>query len=360
MKRLLWYVSCCWTLSLVSAAATYASPEPKVGTDTATGNAASLGRLSLTDDHATTTTPVVAQGILAQTPPPPPAPTETPTTPPAPAGTPTTPSNSDSKDVQEQLNQINNSQTPAGDKFNTYQPKTSPAFSIFNPVGFGADKNLVFIGVDYQSRTRFSDTSDGEAGIGIGLGDAVNSIGAEISYSLNSFGSSAGFGSGAFNAKLHKRLSEDTAVAIGWNQFATIYTGAGRNGIVGGTDYPRNSYYAVGSKIFRTRDDINEPFSRVAVTAGVGSGVFLPFDPSTLDRTGLGVFGSLGVRVARPVSAVVEWTGQDLAAGVSIAPFDNFPLVITPAFRDIAGISDSPQGRGGARFVLGASVAFNF
>lgn len=364
MKRLLWYASCCWTLSLVGAAASYASPEPKVSTDTVTGNAASLGTLSLSTDRATIATPVVANGTLAQTPPPPPAPTAptdpTTTTP----ATPTAPATGDTQEIQQRLNEINNNQTtPVADKFNTYQPKTSPAFSIFNPVGFGVDKNLVFIGLDYQNRTRYSNTSDGEAGIGIGLGDAVNSIGAEISYTLNSFGSSAGFGSGAFNAKLHKRISEDTAVAIGWNQFATIYTGSGKNGIVGGTDYPRNSYYAVGSKIFRTVDDINQPFSRVAVTAGIGSGVFLPFDEKTLDRTGLGVFGSIGVRIARPVSAIVEWTGQDLAAGVSIAPFDNFPLVITPSFRDIAGVpnSSSPGAvPAGARFVLGASVAFNF
>jgi hypothetical protein len=336
-------------LSLVGAAATYASPEPKVGINAATGNAASLGRLSLSDRHPTIATPVVGRGLLAQAPPPPPAPTGTPTTPTTPS---TTPSNTDTKDIQEQLNQIE--RTPEGDKFNTYQPKTSPAFSIFNPVGFGADKNLFFFSVDYQSRTRFGNKSDGEAGFGVGLGDAVNSVGVELSYSINSFGSSAGFGSGAFNAKVHKRVSEDTAVAIGWNQFAKTQFGAGSTGN-SPSDYPNNSYYAVGTKIFRTVDDINQPFSRVAVTGGVGSGVFLPFDRGgNLDRTGLNVFGSLGVRVARPVSAIVEWTGQDLGAGISVAPFDNFPLVITPAVRDITGAGD------GARFILGASVAFNF
>jgi hypothetical protein len=72
------------------------------------------------------------------------------------------------------------------------------------------------------------------------------------------------------------------------------------------------------------------------------------------DPSGINVFGSVGVRVARPVSAILEWTGQDLAAGVSIAPFDNFPLVITPAVRDITGAGD------GARFILGAGVALNF
>jgi hypothetical protein len=346
MKQLLWYVGCCWTLSLVSASAAHSSPDIKSSANLTTGNAASLGGFSSTDDHATTATPAVATGILAQTPPAPPAPE-------APGSAPAKPTiNQENKDLQDRLNNINNNNS-APDKYEGYNPRTSPGFSIFNPVGFGADNNLVFFALSYQSRTRFTTTSDGEAGLGIGIGDA-NNIAAELSYSLNSYGSSAGFGSGAFNIKVHKRLSEDTAVAIGWNQFATIYTGPGRNGTIGGTDYPRNSYYAVGTKIFRTREDINDPFSRVAVTGGVGSGVFLPFDGTTLDRTGLNVFGSVGVRVARPVSAVVEWTGQDLGMGVSIAPFENFPLVITPAVRDITGAGD------GARFIMGASVAFNF
>jgi hypothetical protein len=355
MKQLLWYVGCCWTLSLVSASAAHASPDIKSSANLATGSAASLGGFSNTDYYAPTATPVVANGVLAQVPPAPPSPAETP------GSTPAKPTSSENQELRDRLNNINNGNQAPTDKFNTYQPRTSPGFAIFNPVGFGADNNLVFVAFSYQSHARFTPVADSEGGIGIGLGDATNSIGAELSYSINSFGSSAAFGSGAFNAKLHKRLGDDAAVAIGWNQFATVYTGPGRNGTIGATDYPRNSYYAVGSKIFRTREDINEPFSRVAVTGGVGSGVFLPFDGTTLDRTGLNAFGSVGVRVARPVSAIVEWTGQDLSAGLSIAPFDNFPLVITPAFRDIAGITNPGTGlNAGARFVLGASVAFNF
>ncbi|AFY94792.1 hypothetical protein [Chamaesiphon minutus] len=215
MKRLMWYVGCCM-MPLYSASATYASPEIKSGNNTiATGNAASLGRLSSTDYPAPTTAPTIANNLLGQVPPPPPTPTDAPTTP-APAAT---PSDSETQEIQRQLDELKNAPQ---DNANTFQPKSSPAFSIFNPIGFGADKNLVFLSVSYQNRTRFGNVSDGEAGIGIGLGDAVNSVGAELSYSLNSFGSSGGFGSGAFNAKLHKRVGEDAAVAIGWNQFAKV------------------------------------------------------------------------------------------------------------------------------------------
>jgi hypothetical protein len=352
MNKLLWYVCCGWTLSLLGATTSNASPvaNPTVEADTA----ATLGNISSTD--------AVFGDNLAQATPVPPSPSEMPN--PSIGAPPTAPSaepsGSDTKDLQNQLNNINNNAAPAANKYNTYEPRVSPGFSISNPTGFGADNNLVFFGLSYQNRTRFTQTSDAEAGIGIGLGDAVKSVGVELSYSVNSFGTSQAFGSGAFNVKVHKRLSEDTAVAIGWNQFASVIFGPGKDGTTIPFDYPKNSYYAAATKIFRTCEDINQPFCRVAVTAGVGSGVFLPFQTISdafnqgKDATGLNVFGSVGVRIARPVSAVVEWTGQDLAAGLSIAPFENFPLVISPAVRDITGAGD------GARFILGAGVAFNF
>ena len=349
MKRSLWYISCCLTLSLVSTAAAQASPHRTSSKNhVKMGKASNLGRVASEDRRPIQLVTSVDRS-LAQAPPSP--------EPPAPSSLPTNPIIQENKELQNQLNNVKeNPAPPKEDKFNTYQPKSSPSFSIFNPVGFGADKNLVFFSLSYQNRTRFGNVSDGEAGIGVGLGDALDSVGVELSYGLNSFGSSAGFGSGGFNAKVHKRLGEDAAVAIGWNQFAQIQFGGGRNGN-GASDYPANTYYAVGTKIFRTRDDINEPFSRVAVTGGLGSGAFLPFDRNAdprVARGGINPFGSVGVRIARPVSAVLEWTGQDLGAGISIAPFDNFPLVITPAVRDITGAGD------GARFILGASVAFNF
>jgi hypothetical protein len=258
------------------------------------------------------------------------------------------------RSLENQLNDIKSDRVETVDKYNTYQPETSPGFSVFNPVGFGADNNLLFLSLSYQNRTRFTRTADGEAGIGIGLGDAAKSVGVELSYGIDSFGSSAGFGSGGFNAKLHRRLNNDASVAVGWNQFARLQFSGGANVP---SDYPRNSYYAVGTNIFHTREDINAPFSRVALTGGIGSGVFLRFDPKLSpgqSNRGVNVFGSIGVRIARPISAIIEWTGQDVGVGLSIAPFKDIPLVITPAIRDLAGAGD------GARFILGSSIAINF
>ncbi len=233
--------------------------------------------------------------------------------------------------------------------------KVSPGLSISNPIGFGADNNIAFLAASYQSRTRGTTTRDGELGLGVGVGDAVNSVGLEISYSINSFGSSNGFGTGGFNAKVHKRLSENTAVAIGWNRFLNVTNERG-TGIQ--TDFPRNSYYAVVSHIIRTKNGPDDFLSRIGLSAGVGGGQFLPasITSTNLDAGGLNVFGSVALRIAKPVSAIVEWTGQDLAAGLSITPLgEDFPLVITPAFRDITGVSGERR-----RFVLGVGTGFKF
>jgi hypothetical protein len=112
--------------------------------------------------------------------------------------------------------------------------------------------------------------------------------------------------------------------------------------------------YGSITQIIRTNDDLDDPFSRIALTAGIGNGRFRSEEAVTDDEDTVGVFGSIAVRVARPVSAIVEWTGQDLAVGLSITPIRGFPLVITPALRDIAGAGD------GARFVLGTGISFQF
>ncbi|WP_051394497.1 hypothetical protein [Leptolyngbya sp. Heron Island J] len=221
--------------------------------------------------------------------------------------------------------------------------RSSPAITISNPSGFGADNFTGFVGVGYQERTRFGNKDDGGLVVGIGLGDARENIGVQLSYTVASFGGSRDFGTGGFNAKLHKRLADDWSVALGWEGFATT----------GFVDF-EDSIYGSVSHLIRTRDSITKPFSRVALTAGVGSGRFRTEDDVFDDRDSVGVFGSMAVRVAEPVSAIVEWTGQDLAAGLSITPFRDVPIVLLPAVRDIAGAGD------GGRFVMGAGFSFQF
>lgn len=239
--------------------------------------------------------------------------------------------------LQDELRDLENVKVEGG-------VQASPSLSVNIPTAFGADNNTGFISATYQQRTRYANVHDGGLGIGVGLGDAQKAVGVELSYTAASFGGSRDFGAGGFNAKVHRQFANDWAVAAGWNGFANV---GGRN------DF-ENSLYGVVSKVIRTRDDINLPFSRVAVTAGVGNGQFRTEDAVTKGINNVNVFGNVAVRVAQPVSVIAEWSGQDLGFGVSVAPFKNLPLTITPAVRDVVGAGDGP------RFVLGSGLAFKF
>lgn len=216
-----------------------------------------------------------------------------------------------------------------------------PALTIANPYGFGADRGF-YTGLSYQVDTRggLDNQNDGDAtwGIGLGLGDAQKYLGAELSYNLASFGQNGrDFGSGGFNLKLHRKLAEGWGVAAGWNSFLSI----------GDANDLDDSMYVATTKIFRTRKNVNSAFSRVAATIGGGNGQFRSVDSINNGDENFNVFGSLAVRVARPVSFVTEWTGQDLGMGVSVSPFRTIPMTFNLGARDIVGAGD------GARFIFG-------
>ena len=215
-------------------------------------------------------------------------------------------------DLDKQLGELNSQKFPVAVP-NSQGFGLSPAMSINNPVGFGADGGVGFLSGSYQSQTRGTTKSDGELGVGLGLFDATDAVGLELSYTINSFGTSQGFGSGGFNAKLHKRFG-DSGLAVGWNRFANV--NLGNTGTT--SDYPRNSYYAVATQVIRTTEDVDSFLSRISLSAGVGGGQFLPYSTTStnLNAGGVNAFGSAAFRLAKPVSAIVEWTGQDLAAGL--------------------------------------------
>lgn len=222
--------------------------------------------------------------------------------------------------------------------------ESSPGLSIYIPVGFGADRNTFWVSGTYQNATRDDDDdNNGALGVGVGLGDADRLVGVELSYAFANFNDEDNIGNGGFNAKVHRRFGDSFSVAAGYNGLVNI----------GNNDF-EHSRYGVITKIFRLRESIRDPLSRVSVTVGVGDGQFRSNGAVDADDNDPNIFGNVAVRVIRPVSLITEWTGQDLALGLSIAPFKKIPWVITPAVRDLAGRGDDP------RFVLGSGFSFQF
>ncbi|MBD2099614.1 hypothetical protein [Leptolyngbya sp. FACHB-261] len=236
--------------------------------------------------------------------------------------------------VRAQLQTLSEETNTFGDIY-----RGSPAITIGIPSGFGASGRTIYVAATYQDRTRYAEEDDGAFAVGVGYGDP-NKVAFELNFAVLSVDD---FGRGGLSAKVSRRFNDDFSVAVGWEGFVTY----------GDTDLGSSVYGAV-TKIFRVRPDLDSVLSRVALTIGAGGGRFRTEEDIINKNSAVNVFGALAFRVIQPVSAIVEYTGQDLAAGLSITPFPDFNWVITPAFRDILGAGD------GARFVLGTNLSFQF
>lgn len=220
---------------------------------------------------------------------------------------------------------------------------SSPGSSSGTPTAFGSSWGRAYAGVGFQGRTRYTSKSDGTMAAGLGFGDARNTVGAEVTVTALSLLGDNAFQRGGISFKVHRLLPNNFAVA-----------GGVENAIVlGGTD-GGTSVYGVVSKIFQLKENTTEPLSRVTVSLGLGSGRFRSEDNINNDEGSINPFGSVGLRVAQPVSLIADWTGQDLILAASIVPFRNLPLVITPAIADITGNAGD-----GARFIMGVGYGYS-
>lgn len=217
----------------------------------------------------------------------------------------------------------------------------APGSSSNTPTAYGGSFGSVGVGFSYQERTRYTEDADGTAGIVTSFGNPRTGVGLDIGVTaldLSDFGDR-----GSFNAKIHRLLPQDFAVAVGVE-----------NALIWGFSDGDTSVYGVVSKRFRVKENSQDPFSRLAVSAGVGSGRFRTEEQVQDDEGSVGVFGSVAVQVIPPVNLFTEWTGQDLNVGASLVPFRNLPLVITPTLSDITGTAGD-----GTRFTLGVGYGMS-
>lgn len=187
-----------------------------------------------------------------------------------------------------------------------------------SPIAFGASGGslgLGVFGIHYGEKDGDSDITDGSMGLTLGLGDPDKYVGLEGSVGICSLSGRNGdaFGSaGSFGFKLHTNLPYFVSFAIGVT--AVESWGAAE-------DTNSASYYVAGSKVF----PLTLFGRRYALVGNLGVGD----NQFSKDASGLGAFGSLAFYVNRQVSLIVDDSGRFLNAGVSVAPFEHFPLSFT-------------------------------
>ncbi|MFW6368044.1 MAG: hypothetical protein ACOCZG_02700, partial [Halothece sp.] len=227
----------------------------------------------------------------------------------------------------------------------------SPGITVENPSGFGGANGSVSLGAIFQDRTRFTNSSDGSVGTSLSLGNPNTAIG--VTTTLTSFsllegrGSEGGFlDNGSLSFEVNRNLSDLSSVGIGVE-----------NLIPWGQQDSGTSTYLTFSQGIPLRSDTRKPFGIAYATAGLGNGRFRPeedFDPDD-DGTQFNFFGNVTLQLLDRTNLIVEWGGQDLNMGLSIVPFANIPIVITPAIVDITGSAGD-----GERFTLGVSYGTIF
>lgn len=221
-------------------------------------------------------------------------------------------------------------------------PRPIPSSTFLTPTAYGAQGGDAYVAVS-GATVNNDRVLDGSASVGLGLGNAVNTVGAELSVGIISLDGFADDGIVGF--KLHKTFPQanNLAVAVGWAN--PIKWGAARN--------EKNTFYGVVTQRFDLQPNRSNPLPLTA-SVGVGTGSFRSAGAIAAKDNPLNLFGSVGLRVIPKVSVISSWTGSAVGLGVSAAPF-NVPLIIN------AGVSDlTDNTRGGTQFTGSIGYSFSF
>lgn len=203
--------------------------------------------------------------------------------------------------------------------------RATPAVGFAIPTAFGADGRDVFAAAGaHTGRGPSRRFEDGAVYLGAGLGDSRRHLGAEATLAIYDLIGDT-FAERSLSVKLHRRIGAHWAVGVGME-----------NMILAGRTDGGKSAYGVVSGTLPLRGE-QQAFGRLTLTVGLGDGRFNTFENVHRGRNTVGVFGGAALRLLPRVSAFVSWTGQDLNAGLSWAPFPDRPFVITPVLLDADG-----------------------
>ena len=223
------------------------------------------------------------------------------------------------------------------------RPQPSPGSGFLTPSAYGADWGDAFIGLSGVTAGRDDNKWDGSASVGVGIGDAVENVGVEVSVGIISLD---GFAvDGVVGIRLHKVFpqADNLAVALGWSNPIKW----------GDANDAEDTFYGVVTHRWDLQPEQSNTLPLTA-SLGVGTGSFRSLGAIADGTNAPNVFGSLGLRVIPELSLVSGWTGSSLGLGVSAAPFD-FALVMP------AGVSDVPDNTStGARFNASLGYSFSF
>jgi len=205
-----------------------------------------------------------------------------------------------------------------------------PAVAHGIPLGFGAQRGQVFGAMGIQRGLRGDpDWIDAAVFAGQGFGNREGTLGVEVTVASYSTYRNT-LRNRSVSVQVHRLLQPGLGLAAGVE-----------NALIAGRPDGGRSAYVVTTyhqKLSTSRS--------VTLTAGLGNGRFNSVQRVQRETNKASAFGSIGIRVARPVSVLATWNGQDLTLGASLAlqPVLRVPVVVTPVLLDVTGYAgDRPR-----------------
>lgn len=217
--------------------------------------------------------------------------------------------------------------------------------SLTTPIAWGAANGVVFAGVGGTVNAPYSDEADGAAVLGVGVGDPIKNLGAQIAFISLDLDEWEEY---SMTLHLHHDLGGGSAVGAGIENVMLTEGGDADE-----------SYYIVFSHGVQGDMFANETgTSKLHFSIGAGTDRF--GEKSERDiaegkgRYGTYVFGNVAYELFNEFNVVVDWNGINLNAGLSKTFWlGQFPVAIT------AGAADLTDNSGDdVRFIFAVGAGF--
>ena len=217
--------------------------------------------------------------------------------------------------------------------------------SLTTPVAWGAANGVVFAGVGGTVNAPYRDKADGAAALGIGVGDPIKNLGAQITFislDLDEWEE--------YSMSLHLHHDFGGGMAVGAGIENVMLTEGG--------DADESYYLVVSHGVQGDMFASETGSSKLHFSVGVGSGRFGEKSAEDIaagkSEYGTYVFGNVAYELFNEFNAIVDWNGINLNAGLSKTFWiEQFPVAVTVGAADLTDNSGDD-----VRFIFAVGTGF--
>ncbi len=217
--------------------------------------------------------------------------------------------------------------------------------SLTTPIAWGAAHGVIYAGVGGTINAPYRDKADGAAALGIGVGDPIKNLGAQITFVSLDLDEWEEY---SMSLHLHHDFGAGTAVGTGIENIM----------LTEGGDADASYYIVASHGVQGDMFASDTGSSKLHFSVGVGSGRFgeksLDDIASGKGKDGTYVFSNVSYELFNEFNAIVDWNGINLNAGLSKTFWmGQFPVAVTMGAADLTDNSGDD-----VRFIFAVGTGF--